>query len=120
MTHPITATKVSVCGEGVMIHNMQSLSITYYLIACSLSIFLHLVFFFSLSRPLCASWCPLSSTVLITHLAAAESRCVKLERQLDHMKRMLRHAKADSTNLLKQHVSTPTAGVEARIEMECL
>ncbi|KAF7663354.1 hypothetical protein LDENG_00211730 [Lucifuga dentata] len=43
--------------------------------------------------------------VLITHLAAAESRCVKLERQLDHMKRMLRHAKADSTNLLKQQVS---------------
>ncbi|XP_070685806.1 centrosomal protein of 57 kDa [Pempheris klunzingeri] len=47
--------------------------------------------------------------VLITHLAAAESRCVKLERQLDHMKRMLRNAKADRTSLLKQQVSLETA-----------
>uniref|UniRef100_A0A3Q3IY58 Centrosomal protein 57 n=1 Tax=Monopterus albus TaxID=43700 RepID=A0A3Q3IY58_MONAL len=43
--------------------------------------------------------------VLITHLAAAESRCVKLERQLDHMRRMLRSAKADRTSLLKQQVN---------------
>lgn len=43
-------------------------------------------------------------TVLITHLAAAESRCVKLERQLDHMRRMLRSAKADRGSLLKQQV----------------
>uniref|UniRef100_A0A3Q3J1W3 Cep57 centrosome localisation domain-containing protein n=1 Tax=Monopterus albus TaxID=43700 RepID=A0A3Q3J1W3_MONAL len=42
--------------------------------------------------------------VLITHLAAAESRCVKLERQLDHMRRMLRSAKADRTSLLKQQM----------------
>uniref|UniRef100_UPI0037E78CE4 centrosomal protein of 57 kDa n=1 Tax=Semicossyphus pulcher TaxID=241346 RepID=UPI0037E78CE4 len=47
--------------------------------------------------------------VLITHLAAAESRCVKLERQLDHMRRMLRSAKADRTSLLKQQVSMETA-----------
>ncbi|XP_044060090.1 centrosomal protein of 57 kDa [Siniperca chuatsi] len=47
--------------------------------------------------------------VLITHLAAAESRCVKLERQLDHMRRMLRNAKADRTSLLKQQVSMETA-----------
>lgn len=48
------------------------------------------------------------STVLITHLAAAESRCVKLERQLDHMKRMLRNAKADRSSLLKQQVNPVT------------
>ncbi|KAI3354274.1 hypothetical protein L3Q82_018811, partial [Scortum barcoo] len=47
--------------------------------------------------------------VLITHLAAAESRCVKLERQLDHMRRMLRNAKADRTSLLKQQASMETA-----------
>ncbi|XP_054458407.1 centrosomal protein of 57 kDa [Anoplopoma fimbria] len=46
--------------------------------------------------------------VLITHLAAAESRCVKLERQLDHMKRMLRSAKAERTILLQQQVSMET------------
>ncbi|XP_034723943.1 centrosomal protein of 57 kDa isoform X2 [Etheostoma cragini] len=47
--------------------------------------------------------------VLITHLAAAESRCVKLERQLDHMRRMLRNAKGDRTSLLKQQVAMETA-----------
>ncbi|XP_028428554.1 centrosomal protein of 57 kDa isoform X2 [Perca flavescens] len=47
--------------------------------------------------------------VLITHLAAAESRCVKLERQLDHMRRMLRSARADRTSLLKQQVAMETA-----------
>ncbi|XP_073344376.1 centrosomal protein of 57 kDa isoform X2 [Pagrus major] len=47
--------------------------------------------------------------VLITHLAAAESRCVTLERQLDHMRRMLRSAKADRTSLLQQQVSMETA-----------
>ncbi|XP_070826301.1 centrosomal protein of 57 kDa [Chaetodon trifascialis] len=47
--------------------------------------------------------------VLVTHLAAAESRCVKLERQLEHMRRMLRSAKADRTSLLKQQVSMETA-----------
>lgn len=43
--------------------------------------------------------------MLITHLAAAESRCVKLERQLDHMRRMLRNVKADRTSMLKEQVS---------------
>ncbi|XP_054868473.1 centrosomal protein of 57 kDa isoform X2 [Amphiprion ocellaris] len=43
--------------------------------------------------------------VLITHLAAAESRCVKLERQLDHMRRMLRSARTETTSLLKQQAS---------------
>ncbi|XP_035009377.1 centrosomal protein of 57 kDa isoform X4 [Hippoglossus stenolepis] len=52
--------------------------------------------------------------VLITHLAAAESRCVKLERQLDHMRRMLRNAKADRTNLVKQQVSMDTAKLADR------
>ncbi|KAM9852825.1 centrosomal protein of 57 kDa [Aulostomus maculatus] len=47
--------------------------------------------------------------VLITHLAAAESRCVKLERQLDHMRRMLHNAKAERTSLLKQQVSMKAA-----------
>ena len=43
--------------------------------------------------------------VLVTHLAAAESRCVKLERQLDHMKRMLRNARTERTSLLHQQVN---------------
>ncbi|XP_008285229.1 centrosomal protein of 57 kDa [Stegastes partitus] len=43
--------------------------------------------------------------VLITHLAAAESRCVKLERQLDHMRRMLRNARTERSSLLKQQAS---------------
>ncbi|KAM3615645.1 uncharacterized protein V6R79_005470 [Siganus canaliculatus] len=46
--------------------------------------------------------------VLITHLAAAESRCVKLERQLDHMRRMLRNARSERTSLLQQQVSVGT------------
>ncbi|KAG7238730.1 hypothetical protein INR49_031246, partial [Caranx melampygus] len=52
--------------------------------------------------------------VLITHLAAAESRCVKLERQLDQMRRMLRHAKADRSSLVKQQVSMDTAKLADR------
>ncbi|KAM9359828.1 centrosomal protein of 57 kDa [Symphorus nematophorus] len=47
--------------------------------------------------------------VLVTHLAAAESRCVKLEQQLEHMKRMLHNAKINRTSLLKQQVSLETA-----------
>lgn len=43
--------------------------------------------------------------MLITHLAAAESRCVKLDRQLDHMRRMLHNVKADRTSMLKEQVS---------------
>lgn len=58
-----------------------------------------------------------SSTVLITHLAAAESRCAKLERQLDHMRRMLRNAKADRTSLLKQQVNQRSVVSLAEIQM---
>ncbi|KAM9317811.1 centrosomal protein of 57 kDa [Pholidichthys leucotaenia] len=43
--------------------------------------------------------------VLITHLAAAESRCVKLEQQLDHMRRMLRSARTERTSLLREQTS---------------
>nr|XP_040054978.1 centrosomal protein of 57 kDa isoform X2 [Gasterosteus aculeatus aculeatus] len=50
-----------------------------------------------------------NNQVLITHLAAAESRCLKLERQLDHMRRMLRSAKAERSSLLRQQVSMETA-----------
>ncbi|XP_056297731.1 centrosomal protein of 57 kDa isoform X2 [Pseudoliparis swirei] len=46
--------------------------------------------------------------VLITHLAAAESRCVKLERQLDHVRRMLRGAEADRAGPPKPQVSVET------------
>ncbi|XP_056230176.1 centrosomal protein of 57 kDa isoform X1 [Seriola aureovittata] len=52
--------------------------------------------------------------VLITHLATAESRCVKLERQLDHMRKMLRNAKADRTSLVRQQVSMDTAKLPDR------
>lgn len=47
--------------------------------------------------------------VLITHLAAAESRCLKLERQLDHMRKMLRTAKTDKSNHLTQQVMEKTS-----------
>lgn len=39
---------------------------------------------------------------LISHLAAAETRCLKLERQLDHMKKMLHSAKMDKSNIATQ------------------
>ncbi|XP_041851715.1 centrosomal protein of 57 kDa isoform X2 [Melanotaenia boesemani] len=41
---------------------------------------------------------------LITNLAAAESRCVKLERQLDQMRRMLRNAGTERTSLFSQQM----------------
>uniref|UniRef100_A0A3P9LNF4 Centrosomal protein 57 n=1 Tax=Oryzias latipes TaxID=8090 RepID=A0A3P9LNF4_ORYLA len=43
-----------------------------------------------------------SNQALITHLAAAESRCAKLERQLEYMRRMLRSDRAHGTNLHSQ------------------
>uniref|UniRef100_A0A3P8WHZ9 Centrosomal protein 57 n=1 Tax=Cynoglossus semilaevis TaxID=244447 RepID=A0A3P8WHZ9_CYNSE len=52
--------------------------------------------------------------VLITHLAAAESRCMKLERQLDHMRKMLRNSKADRSNLVKQQISMDATKVADR------
>ncbi|XP_054651259.1 centrosomal protein of 57 kDa [Dunckerocampus dactyliophorus] len=42
---------------------------------------------------------------LVTQLAAAESRCVNLERQLGHMRKMLRNAKGEKSSLLKQQAS---------------
>lgn len=58
------------------------------------------------------------STVLLTHLAAAESRCVKLERQLDHMRRMLRSAKADRSSMLKQQVSPACLNVTSGCDID--
>lgn len=52
---------------------------------------------------------PYCNQVLIAHLAAAESRCLKLERQLDHMRKMLRTAKTDKINLFKQQMAVDTA-----------
>ncbi|XP_075997720.1 centrosomal protein of 57 kDa isoform X1 [Genypterus blacodes] len=47
--------------------------------------------------------------VLVTHLSDAESRCVKLESQLENMKKTLRHSKDDSRNLKQQvtHLTEP-------------
>ncbi|XP_041732601.1 centrosomal protein of 57 kDa [Coregonus clupeaformis] len=43
--------------------------------------------------------------VLVTQLAAAESRCKLLDRQLEYMRKMVRNAEADRTTLLKRQVS---------------
>ncbi|XP_037534096.1 centrosomal protein of 57 kDa [Nematolebias whitei] len=48
--------------------------------------------------------------VLITHLAAAESRCEKLEQQLDHMRRMLRSTRAEKPDHHNYQVFTERAG----------
>ncbi|KAK7882577.1 hypothetical protein WMY93_028751 [Mugilogobius chulae] len=40
--------------------------------------------------------------VLITQLASAESRCLKLEKQLDQTRKMLRSTKTDKTNIFNQ------------------
>ncbi|CAL1570481.1 unnamed protein product [Knipowitschia caucasica] len=40
--------------------------------------------------------------VLVSHLASAESRCLKLEKQLDHTKKLLRSAKTDRTNVFNR------------------
>ncbi|KAM9801607.1 centrosomal protein of 57 kDa-like [Neosynchiropus ocellatus] len=50
-----------------------------------------------------------SNQALLTNLAAAESRCVRLERQLDHMRKMLRNVKSDSTGHLHQQAATATS-----------
>lgn len=42
---------------------------------------------------------------LVTQLAAAESRCAKLERQLDHMKSVLRNDRTERTSHLNQQVN---------------
>ncbi|XP_010890732.2 centrosomal protein of 57 kDa [Esox lucius] len=46
--------------------------------------------------------------VLVIQLAAAESRCKLLERQLDYMRKTVRNAEADRTALLKRQVSLET------------
>lgn len=46
----------------------------------------------------------LSHTALISSLAAAEARCMKLEQQLQHMKKMLLSVKADRHSMLKEQV----------------
>uniref|UniRef100_A0A673AWP4 Centrosomal protein 57 n=1 Tax=Sphaeramia orbicularis TaxID=375764 RepID=A0A673AWP4_9TELE len=79
------------------------------------SIPLHLGFILSQSYV-----CSCNYTVLVTHLAAAESRCMKLERQLDHMRRMLRNAKADRSSLLKQQVYSLDHSKLDRLEQEYL
>lgn len=45
-----------------------------------------------------------SYTALISSLAAAEARCMKLEQQLQHMKKMLLNVKADRHSMLKEQV----------------
>ncbi|XP_049582741.1 centrosomal protein of 57 kDa [Syngnathus scovelli] len=42
---------------------------------------------------------------LVTQLAAAESRCLNLERQLDHMRKTLHNAQGEKKSLLKQQVT---------------
>ncbi|XP_051935179.1 centrosomal protein of 57 kDa-like isoform X2 [Hippocampus zosterae] len=42
---------------------------------------------------------------LVSQLAAAESRCLNLERQLDQMRKMLHNAQGEKKNLLKQQVT---------------
>lgn len=54
------------------------------------------------------SFVAVSSTALISSLAAAETRCVKLERQLEHMKKMLLSVRADRHSMLKEQVRTPS------------
>ncbi|XP_053729597.1 centrosomal protein of 57 kDa isoform X2 [Synchiropus splendidus] len=49
-----------------------------------------------------------SSHALLTNLVAAEARCVKLERQLEHMRKMLRNVKSDSSSHLRQQVARAT------------
>ncbi|KAJ0063952.1 hypothetical protein NL108_014472, partial [Boleophthalmus pectinirostris] len=44
--------------------------------------------------------------VLINHLASAESRCVKLEKQLDQTRKMLRSATTDKSNIFNQAKET--------------
>ncbi|XP_068173879.1 centrosomal protein of 57 kDa isoform X2 [Antennarius striatus] len=54
---------------------------------------------------------------LVTNLDAAESRCVKLEQQLYHMRRMLHSTRADRTSLIKQQM-TKSANQQSDTECE--
>uniref|UniRef100_A0A4W5LJ07 Cep57 centrosome localisation domain-containing protein n=1 Tax=Hucho hucho TaxID=62062 RepID=A0A4W5LJ07_9TELE len=57
------------------------------------------------SPSLSVSLSPSVPSVLVTQLAAAESRCKLLDRQLEYMRKMVRNAEADRTTLLKRQVS---------------
>uniref|UniRef100_A0A3P9IVA1 Centrosomal protein 57 n=1 Tax=Oryzias latipes TaxID=8090 RepID=A0A3P9IVA1_ORYLA len=57
---------------------------------------------------------------LITHLAAAESRCAKLERQLEYMRRMLRSDRAHGTNLHSQEFTKNPNAADKPAGMEKL
>uniref|UniRef100_A0A8C7ZGS5 Cep57 centrosome localisation domain-containing protein n=1 Tax=Oryzias sinensis TaxID=183150 RepID=A0A8C7ZGS5_9TELE len=61
-----------------------------------------------------------SNQALITHLAAAESRCAKLERQLEYMRRMLRSDRAHGTNLHSQEFTKNPNAADKPAGMEKL
>lgn len=46
----------------------------------------------------------LLSSELSSQLAAAESRCNLLEKQLDYMKKMIQHAESEKSHLLEKQV----------------
>ncbi|XP_076139116.1 centrosomal protein of 57 kDa [Alosa pseudoharengus] len=58
-----------------------------------------------------------SSTELECQLAAAESRCRLLEKQLEYMKKMVRNAESSRTSLLKHQVSLERSGVVEQEEV---
>ncbi|XP_048017298.1 centrosomal protein of 57 kDa [Megalobrama amblycephala] len=49
-------------------------------------------------------------TDLLSQLTAAESRCSRLERQLEHMKKTVRNTESDRTAVLRQQVSLERLG----------
>ncbi|KAM4589789.1 centrosomal protein of 57 kDa isoform 2-T2 [Fundulus diaphanus] len=53
---------------------------------------------------------PNCNQVLVTHLAAAESRCEKLERQLEQMRRTLHSTRTGKAGLLNQQASMERVG----------
>ncbi|XP_062409258.1 centrosomal protein of 57 kDa isoform X2 [Sardina pilchardus] len=58
-----------------------------------------------------------SSTELECQLAAAESRCRLLEKQLEYMKKMVRNAESSRTSLLKHQVSLERSGAVEQEEV---
>lgn len=49
-------------------------------------------------------FCLLLSLELASQLAAAESRCSLLEKQLDYMRKMIQHAENEKSHLLEKQV----------------
>jgi len=49
-------------------------------------------------------FCLLLSSELASQLAAAESRCSLLEKQLDYMRKMIQHAENEKSHLLEKQV----------------